>query len=80
MIALGRPVAGVGSYVDSSLDALRSVRAAPTLRRYVGAVALLDLAQYTSGMVIWLYVFARGGIPICFHACWVQHAANELEE
>jgi CRP-like cAMP-binding protein/predicted MFS family arabinose efflux permease len=27
----------------------------------VGAVALLDLAQYTSGMVIWLYVFARGG-------------------
>ena len=26
-----------------------------------GAVALLDLAQYTSGMVIWLYVFARGG-------------------
>jgi hypothetical protein len=27
----------------------------------VGAVALLDLAQYASGMVIWLYVFARGG-------------------
>ena len=31
------------------------------MRSYVGAVALLDLAQYTSGMVVWLYVFARGG-------------------
>jgi CRP-like cAMP-binding protein/predicted MFS family arabinose efflux permease len=27
----------------------------------VGTITLLDLAQYTSGMVIWLYVFARGG-------------------
>jgi CRP-like cAMP-binding protein len=36
------------------------VRSVPTVRRYVGAVALLDLAQYTSGMVVWLYVFARG--------------------
>ena len=61
MIVLRRAAAGVGSYLQSSLDALRSVRAAPTPRRYVGAVTLLDLAQYTSGMVIWLYVFARGG-------------------
>jgi CRP-like cAMP-binding protein/MFS family permease len=53
--------AGVGSYLKSSADALQSVRAVPTVRGYVGAVALLDLAQYTSGMVIWLYVFARGG-------------------
>jgi hypothetical protein len=53
--------AGARSYLASSLDALRSIRAAPTLRGYVAAVALLDLAQYTSGMVIWLYVFARGG-------------------
>ena len=43
------------------MDALRSIRAAPATRGYVAAVALLDLAQYTSGMVIWLYVFARGG-------------------
>ncbi|HEY2657345.1 MAG TPA: MFS transporter [Solirubrobacteraceae bacterium] len=54
-------LAGVGSYLGSSANALQSVRAAPTLRGYVGAVALLDLAQYTSGMVVWLYVFARGG-------------------
>jgi CRP-like cAMP-binding protein/MFS family permease len=53
--------AGVRSYLKSSADALQSVRAAPTVRGYVGTVALLDLAQYTSGMVIWLYVFARGG-------------------
>jgi CRP-like cAMP-binding protein/MFS family permease len=52
--------AGVGSYLKSSADALQSVRSVPTVRRYVGAVALLDLAQYTSGMVVWLYVFARG--------------------
>ncbi|HJS96684.1 MAG TPA: MFS transporter [Solirubrobacteraceae bacterium] len=51
----------MGSYLKSSADALQSVRAAPAVRGYVGAVALLDLAQYTSGMVIWLYVFARGG-------------------
>ena len=49
------------SYLKSSADALQSVRAVPMVRGYVGAVALLDLAQYTSGMVIWLYVFARGG-------------------
>ena len=61
-MAAHRPtVAGVRSYLESSADALRSVRAVPTVRRYVGAVALLDIAQYTSGMVIWLYVFARGG-------------------
>jgi CRP-like cAMP-binding protein/MFS family permease len=53
--------AGIGSYLKSSADALQAVRAASTVRRYVGAVALLDLAQYTSGMVVWLYVFARGG-------------------
>jgi CRP-like cAMP-binding protein/MFS family permease len=53
--------ASVRSYLKSSADALQSVRAVPTVRRYVGTVALLDLAQYTSGMVIWLYVFARGG-------------------
>jgi CRP-like cAMP-binding protein/MFS family permease len=52
--------AGVGSYLRSSADALQSVRSVPTVRRYVGAVALLDVAQYTSGMVVWLYVFARG--------------------
>jgi CRP-like cAMP-binding protein/predicted MFS family arabinose efflux permease len=61
VIALKRAAAGVGSYLDSSLGALRSVRADSILRDYVGAVALLDLAQYMSGMVIWLYVFARGG-------------------
>jgi CRP-like cAMP-binding protein/MFS family permease len=60
-VAARRALAGVRSYLASSLDALRSIRAAPTLRGYVAAVALLDLAQYTSGMVIWLYVFARGG-------------------
>ena len=59
--APGRVFAGLGAYLESSLDALRSVRAAPTLRGYVADVAVLDLAQYTSGMVIWLYVFARGG-------------------
>lgn len=53
--------AGLGAYLKSSRDALRSIRAAATLRGYVADVALLDLAQYTSGMVIWLYVFARGG-------------------
>ena len=52
--------AGVESYLKSSADALQSVRSVPTVRRYVGAVALLDFAQYTSGMVVWLYVFARG--------------------
>ena len=56
-----RAFASVRSYLASSLNALRSIRAAPTLRGYVATVALLDLAQYTSGMVIWLYVFARGG-------------------
>jgi CRP-like cAMP-binding protein/predicted MFS family arabinose efflux permease len=61
LIARRRVAAGVWSYLESSLDALRSVRGAPTLRHYVGAIALLDLAQYTSGMVIWLYVFGRGG-------------------
>ena len=61
MIAFRRAAAAAGSYLESSLDALRSVRGAPTLRHYVGAIALLDLAQYTSGMVIWLYVFGRGG-------------------
>jgi CRP-like cAMP-binding protein len=61
LIAARRAFAGVGTYLASSLNALRSIRAAPTLRGYVAAVALLDLAQYTSGMVIWLYVFARGG-------------------
>ena len=52
--------AGVESYLKSSADALQSVRSVPTVRRYVDAVALLDFAQYTSGMVVWLYVFARG--------------------
>ena len=61
MIEARRAFAGVRSYLASSLDALRSIRAAPATRGYVAAVALLDLAQYTSGMVIWLYVFARGG-------------------
>jgi CRP-like cAMP-binding protein len=51
----------VRSYLASSVAALRSIRAAPALRGYVAVVALLDLAQYTSGMVIWLYLFARGG-------------------
>ncbi len=59
--AARRAFAGVGSYLASSLDAFRSVRAAPAPRGYVATVALLDLAQYTSGMVIWLYLFARGG-------------------
>ena len=59
--AARRAFAGVRSYLASSLDALRSVRAAPAARGYVAVVALLDLAQYTSGMVIWLYLFARGG-------------------
>jgi hypothetical protein len=58
--AARRAFAGVGSYLASSLDALRSVRAAPVPRGYVATVVLLDLAQYTSGMVIWLYLFARG--------------------
>jgi CRP-like cAMP-binding protein len=61
LIAPRRAFAGLGAYLESSLDALRSVRAAPALRGYVADVALLDLAQYTSGMAIWLYVFARGG-------------------
>jgi CRP-like cAMP-binding protein/predicted MFS family arabinose efflux permease len=61
LIAPRRAFAGVGSYLGSSANALQSVRATPTLRGYVGAVALLDLAQYTSGMAVWLYVFARGG-------------------
>jgi CRP-like cAMP-binding protein len=61
-VAAHRPtVAGARSYLKSSADALQSVRAVPTVRGYVGAIALLDIAQYTSGMVIWLYVFARGG-------------------
>ncbi len=61
-MAAHRPtVAGVRSYLKSSADALQSVRAVPAVRGYVGVVALLDIAQYTSGMVIWLYVFARGG-------------------
>jgi CRP-like cAMP-binding protein len=61
LVALQRAFAGVGPYLLSSLDAVRAIRAAPTLRNYVAAVGLLDLAQYTSGMVVWLYVFGRGG-------------------
>ncbi len=61
VIVRRRVFAGVGPYLKSSADALGSLRAAPTLRGYVAAVGLLDLAQYTSGMVIWLYVFARAG-------------------
>jgi CRP-like cAMP-binding protein/predicted MFS family arabinose efflux permease len=61
VIVRRRMFAGVGPYLKSSADALGSMRAAPTLRGYIAAVGLLDLAQYTSGMVIWLYVFARAG-------------------
>ncbi|MBV9944573.1 MAG: MFS transporter [Solirubrobacterales bacterium] len=61
LITRRRGFAGVGSYLESSVAALRSIQAAPALRGYVAVVALLDLAQYTSGMAIWLYVFARGG-------------------
>ena len=61
MVAHRATFAGVRSYLKSSADALQSVRAAPAVRGYVGSIALLDLAQYTSGMVIWLYVFTRGG-------------------
>lgn len=61
VIVRRRVFAGVGPYLKSSADALGSLRATPTLRGYVAAVGLLDLAQYTSGMVIWLYVFARAG-------------------
>lgn len=61
VVARGRALAGVGAYLESSVEALRSIRAAPSLRGYVGVIALLDLAQYTSGMAVWLYVFARGG-------------------
>ena len=61
LIALRRGVAGVGSYLSATADALGAIRAAPRLRGYVVAVGLLDLAQYTSGMVIWLYLFGRGG-------------------
>ena len=60
-MAARRAFADVGSYLASSLNALRSIRGAPALRGYVAAVAVLDLAQYMSGMVIWLYLFARGG-------------------
>ncbi|HEY1826383.1 MAG TPA: MFS transporter [Acidimicrobiales bacterium] len=35
--------------------------AAPTLRRYVLGAALLELAAFSSGMVLWLYAFAHGG-------------------
>jgi CRP-like cAMP-binding protein/predicted MFS family arabinose efflux permease len=61
LIAPRRALAGASSYLASSASALRSVGTAPRLRGYVGAIALLDLAQYTSGMVVWLYVFTRGG-------------------
>ncbi|MBV9607374.1 MAG: MFS transporter, partial [Solirubrobacterales bacterium] len=61
VIGRRRVFAGVGPYLKASADALGSMRATSTLRGYVAAVGLLDLAQYTSGMVIWLYVFARAG-------------------
>ena len=47
VVARGRALAGVGAYLESSVEALRSIRAAPSLRGYVGVIALLDLAQYT---------------------------------
>jgi CRP-like cAMP-binding protein len=58
---MGRAAAGVRSYLVASLGALGAVGADPRLRGYTATVGLLDLAQFTSAMAIWLYVFRRGG-------------------
>jgi CRP-like cAMP-binding protein len=58
---MGRAAAGVRSYLVASLGALSAVGADRRLRGYAATVGLLDLAQFTSAMAIWLYVFHRGG-------------------
>jgi CRP-like cAMP-binding protein len=58
---MGRAAAGVRSYLAATLRALSAVGSDRRLRGYAETVGLLDLAQFSSAMVIWLYVFHRGG-------------------